>query len=358
MNLGATLLSTDEELQRLPSTIELPSGNDLILDAASTSHPFPRFISAGSRGDWSKCKRKFYERKVRRIAGGHTSIDLHAGKCFATGMEAWREVTYGHSFPLNDPITSAGASLVKQWGTYEAPASSAKQLPRVLDAIAKTVARWPKDKDWLVPIKSKSSEHAIEWPFAIPLPIEHPEGGPIYYVGVVDMAAHDRSGLVWVEDDKTTSQLGEYWKQRWRMSSAQQGYVWALKQYGLDVHGYVIRGTQIAKTKIECDELIEVVPDYRVEEWHDRMLQDIEQMVESYDFLPLEIYLNQPSPEERLTIMQRAFPQGGIESGACGDFGGCPYIDVCQARDPERMRRMLYTQLNEGQPMFEDLTNG
>ena len=54
---------------------------------------------------------------------------------------------------------------------------------------------------------------------------------------------------LYIEDDKTTSQLGSSWGAQWDMRSQFTGYAWAARQSGLPIAGIIVRGISILKTK-------------------------------------------------------------------------------------------------------------
>lgn len=336
---------TDDEFIRLPEILPTPDDDiakvDLTCSSQLTGPSFPLYVSANSRKLHSKCPRLWYERKVERLGEEDTNPDAHAGACFAAAMAAWRDAAYAH---IGNELERARTVFDLTWGNYTPPEDHVKQRERVWSAFVAATIRWPSRGDWLVPIRPTRGTRAVEWPFAIPLPVLHPTTArPIYYVGIVDMAAHDRAGKVWVEDDKTSRSLGRAWEAQFRLNSAQIGYVWALQKYGLDVTGYAIRGVQIAKTKCDVQELTEPVPPYRVEAWYTRLVQDVNEMVSHYK---MHNGMYTGMGEESKWTLDEAFPQRGMENGACGDYGGCPLIDLCSARFPQNVRSQI-TRVND-----------
>ena len=117
--------------------------------------------------------------------------------------------------------------------------------------------------------------------FAIPLPILHPQTNqPLFYVGRFDMLAEDRRGIIWAEDDKTATRLGEQWGKQWTLDSQFTGYVWAARQFNVPVYGAAIRGISILKTMYGHAEQMVPRSPHLVDLWYSNLLRDVQRMIQ------------------------------------------------------------------------------
>src|SRR3990172_5087025 len=103
----------------------------------------------------------------------------------------------------------------------------------------------------------RCGEFGIEFSFAAAIPeVKHPEtGDPILFCGRFDQLA-EYNKMLFVEDEKTTTSLGEQWRNNWDLDSQFTGYVWGAKQFGLPVVGAIVRGIGLLKTKTTHQEVI------------------------------------------------------------------------------------------------------
>ena len=142
---------------------------------------------------------------------------------------------------------------------------------------------WPLGDDYLVPWQPDANveDRGIEFSFAIPIPIAHPQTGqPLFYTGRFDMLAVDRRGVIWAEDDKTASQLGAQWGKQWTLDLQFTGYVWAARQYDVPVYGAAVRGISILKTMYGHAEQMVARPPFLVDRWYQEMLGDVQRMID------------------------------------------------------------------------------
>lgn len=276
---------------------------------------FPAVIDSTMRADFNACPALFMLRDVYGLRPAGTNVHLNAGGAYAKGLETFRKAYFFDNLDFSDARALGAEALIREYGDpQDIPEDHPKSWHRTLEAYKSYLVEWPPATD---PLKPHEVEGAgtIEFSFAMPLPIHHPEtGDPIIFAGRFDMLA-ELNATLFVVDDKTTSRLGPTWADQWRLRSQFTGYVWAARQFGYPVAGAVIRGTAILKTKITHAEAIVYRPAHLIDRWYNRLLWDVQRMVNYWN--------------------QNFFPNCGEESGACSHYGGCAYADLCDKADWE-----------------------
>jgi hypothetical protein len=176
------------------------------------------------------------------------------------------------------------------------------------------ILQYPPAEDDVKPA-NLNGEPAVEFTFALPIPgVLHPQTGePLLYAGRFDMLA-DYRGMLMIYDDKTASQLGEGWRNQWRMASQFTGYMWAARQFDLNVQGVIIRGIGIYARYFAHQMLIENRSRWFIDRWEQQLVRDAKRMIEMWESGVWDYSLD----------------------AACSAFGGCPYLTLCSSPDPER----------------------
>lgn len=272
--------------------------------------PFPAVIDSSIISTFRACEWKalleyFFHWKPR-----NPSIHLHAGKAYAAGLEAARVAFFvqGHSPEASQALGLE--ALRAEWGDFIAPENATKSLDRMLGALVFYFERYPLPTDLARPLKM-GDKHAIEFSFAEPLNVEHPEtGDPIILAGRADQIVSFAGGT-YIEDDKTTSQLGASWARSWDLRSQFTHYCWAAQKMGIRVDGVLIRGVSILKTKYETQETVTSRPPWMIERGINQLERDIERMIEAWKSGAWNMNLDH----------------------ACADFGGCAFRQVCLVSD-------------------------
>ena len=278
-----------------------------------TRLPFPRTLDSTMIKTFRGCPRKAYLEYFLHWKSQFPSVHLHAGASFAAGLESMRRSFYERN---NTPAQALGdglETLMVDYGDFECPSHIAKTLPRMMGALEFYAENYPLESDLATPYEWAPGKKAIEFSFATPLPVNHPETGePLIYSGRADMIA-DWQGGIFIEDDKTASQLGASWSNQWDMRSQFTGYCWSAKQSGLAVDGCLIRGISILKTKYETQQAITYRRDWEMERWLEQTCRDIERMKRAWE----EGYWDYNLDEE------------------CNSYGGCLFRRVCMSEDPQ-----------------------
>ncbi len=118
------------------------------------------------------------------------------------------------------------------------------------------------------------------------------------------------TGEIYVSDHKTTAALGKEFYNRISPNHQYTGYIWlAQNLLGLKTDSFLVNGLQVAKTKSEFARQITTRGDDEFAEMRMAYVEASERILRA--------------------IEKNQFAQAS--SGPCSSYGGCPYLDVCQA---------------------------
>jgi hypothetical protein len=181
----------------------------------STRPPFPAVIDSSLMAAFKSCPKKAFYEFIEHWKPVDPSVHLHAGAAYAAGLEAARTAYYVNGDSPDEAIAQGITALLKHYGDFECPSSSAKSAERMAGALEYYFSAYPLDQDKAIPLTLPGGKRGIEFSFLEPLDILHPEANePLLYSGRMDMmVAYD--GMKLGEDDKTTSQLGASWPRQW-----------------------------------------------------------------------------------------------------------------------------------------------
>lgn len=246
---------------------------------------------------------------------------LAFGHAFAKAMEVTRGAYYHEACTEDEAIERGIAAAVADFGNTET--NTLKTLGRLPSAIRFYWDQWPLGEDGLIPLAN-----GLEVRFSIPIPIRHPDTGEyLEYCGRFDMLALTRGGRYVINDEKTTSRLGDTWPLQWDMDSQLTGYIWAAKQLEFPrVNGIIIpsgaeiignvRAVSILSKGFGHAEVPVSRTQYMLDAWYKQMLRDVERMIPQYE-----------SGE-----WDKAWGH------ACVDFGHpCEFAPLCKSSNPERL---------------------
>ena len=284
---------------------------------------FPRLIDSTMLVAWRACNRKWELEFGENLAPDGKSVDLHFGGAVAAGLEAARKAFYleGKSEAEANNI-GLNAALI-YWGNFQAPDGHAKNGNSLLLALDGYYRQWPFSSDPLKPMIFSPDKAGIEFTFACPTPVEHPDGGHIAYGGRFDMLGI-LEGVNHIVDEKTTGRgFSSNWSQSWNFRNQFIGYVWGCHNYGIPVAHVLVRGLSILKTKMDFTQAIVTVPDHIIERWYNQVIRD-------------------------LTMMVQQWKQGYFDlniGDTCSSYGNCPFLPVCTAQTPSEWYTM-YSERN------------
>lgn len=290
----------------------------------SPSHnlPFPTLLDNSAISSFKKCPTDWLYSSLRALTRKGGNIHLHFGGAYAAGLEAGRKAFYDEGLSEDESIAQAMHAATLFWGDFEPPEGSAKNFSTLLLALNEYFAQYPLHSDIVMPFRMANGKSAVEFTFAIPLPnVRHPvTGDPILYGGRFDMLA-EREGVLFVEDDKTTSQLGSQWLRNWTLDSQFTGYCWAARDFNYPVAGAIIRGLSILKNGFGHAQAITYRPDWQIERWLTSTEHTVRLMIAYWqqDFFPM-----------------------ALDKHACNSYGGCGFSQLCESPNPESWIEMNY----------------
>lgn len=312
---------------------------------------FPAAIDNTMRSQFTQCGGKFAYSTLAAISPVRKSVHLEAGGAFAAGMEAARRAFYVEGKPESESVGIGAEALIKEWGDYESPDDAAKSLDRMLGALDYYFSVFPMSEDYVVPYVDEAGKAGIEFSFAVPLPIAHPQtGDPILYAGRFDMLGRHRNGSIMAVDEKTASQLGATWSRNWNLDSQFTGYLAGARSYSVPVAGAVIRGISILKTKYDSAEALIYRSQWEIDRWYQQLLRDVRAMV--------NIWLRARELEQQGKLWHMAEDiNWALDKQACNAYGGCAYASLCQSQDPRQLIPIEFTH-RVWDPLHRDKKEG
>lgn len=283
---------------------------------------FPELIDNTMREAYFVCPTKFWRSFAQGLAPVVPNVHLHAGACFAKGLEVTRNAFWRDKMPARDCVGLGLKAVLESYGEFVPPFDSNKTATRMAEALVAYFTQYPLETDYLQPFVTANGVPAIEFTFAGEIPdVKHPvTGNPLLYGGRFDMLAV-RDGVLFVDDEKTTSQLGSTWAQQWELSSQFTGYCWGAKQHGFPVAGAIIRGISILKNNFGHAQAITYRPQWMIDRWLEQVQRDARRMIQSWESQKWDMALGQ----------------------ACSMYGGCQFKLLCTSPDPEKWIGTNYT---------------
>lgn len=177
------------------------------------------------------------------------------------------------------------------------------------------------------PIVEKATE--LSWQGAL-----HP------YTGKIDRI-YEHQGLYFVEDHKTSSQLGQYYFSQFDPSNQMMGYAWLAQLLsGLPIAGVRINAHGILKKENKFERRVMMYSPERLEEWGRNLNSWVGRLEESMR----RFTENADDTEAWQDNLLEAFPHN---FNACAaKYGQCQFTDVCTM--PSRLRdRVLASEFEQ-----------
>jgi len=281
---------------------------------------FPQVIDSSFLAEISDCPTKAFREYCLGLKG--ESIHLHAGACFAKALEVIRKSYYEEGKREDDCMEAGFRTFISEWGDFEPPefgSGSQKTFDRMWNAVEFYFSEYPLASDPIKPYVFENKKTGIEYTFSVPLPLENPDtGDQLVFGGRLDMLGYYKDTLALI-DEKTASALGESWVKQWKMRGQFMGYVWALHQYDIKVHTCLIRGVGILKTKFTTIQALQTYPIHMINRWYNIQIQKLNHFIQFYK-------------HAKINQTDEYFPMSF--SGACSQYGGCHWADVCRSPRP------------------------
>lgn len=312
-----------------------------------TSRMFPHTIDSTMLAAFRSCPQKMNLSYIEHWKPKTESVHLVAGGAFAKGIEVARKAYFEGEYPVYSTPDQDGSNrrrpcgavsgiarnrslaeaagveaVLLAYGDFSPPPDSAKSLERMCGALEFYFAQYPLGDDGCDPVRFPDGRSAIEFSFAEPLEIAHPQSGePILYTGRCDMIA-EFAGGIYAVDEKTTSSLGASWSKQWEMRSQFTGYQWAANRAGLNVQGTLVRGVSILKTKYDTQQAITYRSPAEVARWYGQVHRDLARMIEAWKSGVWDFNLDH----------------------SCAEYGGCSMTQICKANNPDEWLPMYFEQ--------------
>lgn len=266
----------------------------------------PLHIDSTMLSTFRACPKKFEFEYIHRLRPRFANIHLHAGGAFAAALEAWREAHYIHGKSSADAQLEALRVYILYYADFPDDDSSYKNFFTMMKALSSYMDTYPLETDHIQPLRPGSFEYS----FAIPTRTLHPSGVPFMFCGRIDLLGTS-NGFTMVCDEKTTSALGPSFVHKWKMRGQFLGYLWALKQIGIEASRALVRGTAIHKYDITHMEVPNSYPPHLIDIWADEMEITLGHMVHCWE--------NNHHP--------RNF------ADTCSSFSSCPYQLPCSSKN-------------------------
>lgn len=300
---------------------------------------FPEYLDSSMVACFKSCPFKFYLEYILNFKPRSNSVHLVAGGAYAKGLEVARKAFFtgerwhpevqtddngerhlGWRVEQGEPASQDEAeglglaALLATYGDFECPPDSAKSAERTAGALEFYFDQYPLGRCGANPLIMAGGQAAIEYTFAEPIEVSHPiTGAPLLYCGGSDMLA-SYSGQDFVEDDKTTSQLGPTWSKQWDLRSQFTGYCWGhSKAQNRKFSGVLVRGVSILKTRYDTQQAITYRHPWQIDQWYEVLLHTAQEMLVYWD---------------------RSWWKQNLDH-ACSEYGGCTFRQVCLSENKE-----------------------
>lgn len=276
----------------------------------------PQHIDSTMLSSFRSCPKKFFWTHIRGLHPRSRSADLHAGGCFASGLEQFYK-TLGKGTTVEDAKLSAFKTFTKEWGDYIAPEKNPKSQDNMWIALDDYLRTYPPAIDRFQFLTNPDGSPTAEFTFAIPLDFEgfplHPSGEPFFYTGRTDgLGMYDKIHLCF-KDEKTTKSIGARWAEQWALRGQFIGYCWAGKMSGLDISHVLVRGIGILKTEIKQIEILKHYPQHLIDRWFLQLRNDLERLVDCWNAGYFDMNFGE----------------------TCTAYGVCQYVPLCESSNPE-----------------------
>lgn len=307
--------------------------------------PFiPRPIDNTALAMYDECERKYYYGMVlnRRRKGAE-------GPALVYGT-AWHKMMEVH-YKTGGDADAVTAGLIHAWKDHGNP-DDHRTLERALTAYEAYVKLYG-----LPEAEARGWGRTVGYPEnpVVELAVEVWWEGALHpYTGKIDRIV-EHQGLYYIEDHKTTSQLGDQYFRQFDPSNQMMGYCWIGQQVtGLPIAGVRINAHGVLKSQNKfARSTIHYSPD-RLREWAENLNVRVSRINDSHARLEAGRLPDGTVPD---AVLLDAFPH---QYGACSaKYGHCTYADVCTF-DRRLRNRILEREfeVREWNPLLEELENG
>lgn len=264
------------------------------------------------------CKRHGYLQYMRHWKLLEQSVHLIAGAAYASALERLRNAFFFEHKSADVALEEAVVTLIREYGNFEPrPDQEKKSWLSCIEALLYYVEKFPLHSEQYKPILLEG-RNSVEFSFVVPLDVLHPESGePILYSGRADQIVQcSNTGNLFLEDDKTASQLGDSFGRQFDQSGQFSGYVYAAREYGLDIRGILIRGICFYKDRIDHQVVLTYRSENEIKQWKRATEAKIREAILCWQ--------NEYYPENLGSL--------------CTAYGKCPFNDFCKHQDVDFLR--------------------
>ena len=279
------------------------------------------------------CLRKYYYTMIRGIKPRRTSVHLIFGGLYATALEHF----YKHraeGLSIDDALREIiREALIESWEHertesgerilntgqavyFDDPKKTRVNLIRTIVWYIEQFA--DETEDGIKTYHLQSGKPAVELSFTLELDDE------LLYCGHLDRVV-DYGGHLYVMDQKTTGgTVGTYFFDQFSPNNQMSGYSWAGQAIlGSPVRGVIIDAAQIAVNFTRFERGITTRTKDQLEEWYESAMWTI-----------------------KLARQATALDQWPMNLSACGNYGGCPFRQLC-SRSPSVRENYIKSDYNE-----------
>lgn len=291
----------------------------------------PRPIDNTALADYMACPRKYYYGMVaNRRRSGPTAPPLAFGASWHAALEA--------HYKYGGDRYKVEIAILHSWQQHDRP-DDHRTMERVLSCYDQYLSHWGDHAS-----DTQRNGRTVGFPenpmVEIPVEIAWP-GGAHPYTGKIDRII-EINGLYYVEDHKTTSQLGAQYFQQYDPNNQMMGYAWlAQKLTGLRIAGVRINALGVLKTQTKLAREIVSYSKERLEEWGRNYNSWVARLEDSYRIMA-EGGSTTFTPSDE--VLLEAWPHNFMACSA--KYGMCQYASVCSFQ-PARRGYVLETEFSD-----------
>lgn len=298
---------------------------------------FTKEIDYTTLSSYIACPRKFFFRHVLNLKKDEgTSIDLHFGKAFHTGLEAAYLMIQGYQERGENPAGDLTEAVLADLA-YKAFMEEWDSIPHGFDPdlVAPKSPAYAADC-FLGYMKTYRMEMMRNRVLGVELSFSVPIMENFNYIGRMDLVDEDAaSKTVRVVEHKTTKYDNLVWQESWRSNFQVEGYLAAGYAQTGEMPMVIVNGAKLNKTKISYPR----VPIQKSAAAIERFLAEVAAYIVRLNQEYEELMSQLEGPHKALlladpTALLTLFPRNCYSGGPCTMFfRTCEYMDYCQMRN-------------------------
>jgi hypothetical protein len=264
------------------------------------------------------CLRKYYYRMIQNVGPKESSVHLIFGGIYASSLELFYHKRAEGLEIEAALVETVRYAMAKSYGLVFD--SSAKTRPNLIRTIIWYIDRFGEESaDGIQTVYLADGKPAVELSFAL-------EFGPYLYCGHLDRVVTYGGFQYWMDQKTTGSTVSPRFFEQFSPHNQFTGYTWAGQTIlHSPIKGGIIDAAQIAVGFSRFERGFVSRTQEQISEWIDGTFYTIELA--------------------HRAVREQYFP---MNLSACGNYGGCPYRELC-ARTPAIRESFLLSnfQINE-----------